>query len=52
MVWSRPPRRPMWTDDPVRDEMAWQTYLEECKEYDEEQDYVLADMDEDERRTE
>ena len=24
-----PIRRPMWTDDPVRDEMAWQAYLEE-----------------------
>lgn len=44
---KEPPRRPMWTDDPVRDEMAWQSYLEDCRDYDE--DYDEADYWEDER---
>ena len=34
-----PIRRPMWTDDPVRDEMAWQAYLEEQNSQSDEDDY-------------
>ena len=40
---KEPPRRPMWTDDPVRDEMAYQNYLEECRDYDESYDDGYAD---------
>lgn len=43
---------PSWTDDPVRDEMAWQEYLEESNDYDdddEDADTYWADAREDER---
>lgn len=43
------PRRPSWTNDPVRDEMAWQEYLEDCRDYDENHDDGYADYWEDER---
>ena len=44
----RRPRRPSWTNDPVRDEMAWQEYLEDCRDYEKSYD-GYADYWEDER---
>ena len=33
------PIMPTWTNDPVRDEMAYQSYLEDCRGYDGDDDY-------------
>ena len=50
--YRRRPQSPSWTDDPVRDEMAWQEYLEESNDYDDEMtaDEYWADAREDDWR--
>lgn len=49
MRYTERPRKPMWTNDPVRDEMEYQEYLEDCRDYDESYDDGYADYWEDER---